>query len=85
MVNAVKRNSAVVADDAAAAVGIRQAGDNVALARQTHLVGIRAENAVVVSGSEAEFFLHLRAQLIAVGFAGLPHHAHPAEGVDTAL
>ena len=39
-INAVERDAAVVADDAAAAIGIRQAGDDLIVARLLHLRGV---------------------------------------------
>ena len=84
-VDAVQGHAAIVADDAAAAVGVGQAGDNMALAGGAHFVGIGAEHALVMGGAEAEFFLHLVGELVAVGLAGLLGHAHTAEGVHAAL
>ena len=56
-----------------------------ALTGGAHLVGVGAEHAVVVGGTEAELLLYLGGELIAVGLAGLLHHTHTAEGVDGSL
>ncbi len=45
VVDAVQGNAAVVADDAAAAIGIGQAGDDVAVAASPHLGGVGIEHA----------------------------------------
>ena len=84
-VYAVEGYAAVVTDDASASVGVGKTRDDVAFSRQTHLVGVGAEYAVVVGGAEAEFLLHLTAQFIAVCLASLTRHAHAAKGVDAAL
>ena len=47
-IHAVQRNAAVVADDAAAAVGVRQAGQQADVARLAHVLGIGGEHAVVM-------------------------------------
>ena len=85
LIHAVERNAAIVADDAAAAVGVRQAGDDMAAAGEAHFIGIGAEDAVVMGGAVAEFVFHLLTELIAVGFARLLDHAHAAEGVHAPL
>ena len=78
-VHAVQRDAAVVADDAAAAVGVRQARDDARVARGAHVVGIGGENAVVVRLVVFEFVFDRVGNLIAVGLAGRAHHAHAAE------
>ena len=84
-VHAIERHAAVVADDAAAAVGIGQAGEHVGGAQRAHVLGVRAEDAVVVRGAVGELRLQLLAEAIAIGLRGLDGHAHAAEGVDGAL
>ena len=58
-VDTVERDAAVIADDAAAAVGVRQAGDEAAVARGARLLVINAEHAVVVRGTVEELVLNL--------------------------
>ena len=84
-VHAVQRDTAVVADDAPAAVGVRQARDDARVARGAHVVGIGGENAVVVRLVVFEFVFDRVGNLIAVGLAGGAHHAHAAERVAGAL
>ena len=47
-IDAIERQAAVVADDAAASVGIGQAGDDAVVAGELHLIAIGIEHAVVV-------------------------------------
>ena len=84
-VHAVQRNAAVVADDAAAAVGVRQAGQQADVARLAHVLGIGGEHAVVMRLVVFELLLDLGGDLVAVGLARLAHHAHAAERVAGAL
>ncbi len=84
-VHPVKGHPAVVADDAATAVGVRQTGDHVALAGLAHFLGVDTEHPVVVGGAVTEFVFHLVAEPVAVGGAGLAGHADAAEGVDPPL
>ena len=84
-VHTVERDAAVIADDAAAAVGVRQAGDDARVARGAHVVGIGGENAVVVGFVVFELVLDRVGDLVAVRLAGGAHHAHAAERVAGAL
>ena len=83
-VRAVERDAAVVADDAAAAVGVGQARDDAGVARLAHLLGVDAEDPVVVGRAVLELLLDGVGELVAVGTAGGQDHAHAAEGVDRA-
>ena len=84
-VYAVERNAAVIADDAAAAVGVRQAGDDAGVACGAHVIRIGRENAVVVGLVVFKLLFNFIGDLVAVGFAGGAHHAHAAERVASAL
>ena len=85
-VHAVQGHAAVVADDAAAAIGIGQAGDDVAGAAGAHLRGVGVEHALVmglaVFGVD---FHHFRVHMVAVVLAGLHGHADAAVGLQGAL
>ena len=84
-VDAVERHTAVVADDASAPVGVRQAGDEAAVARRADLGRVGGEHTVVVRAVLAELLLHVLGDGIAVRLACVVHHAHAAEGVARAL
>ena len=84
-VDTVERHAAIVADNAPAAVGIRQPGEHVGRTQRAHLLGVGAEDAVVVRGAIGELGLELLAQMIAVGLGGLLGHPHPAKGIDRPL
>ena len=84
-VHAVQRDAAVVADDAAAAVGVRQAGQQADVARLAHVLGVSGEHAVVMRFVVLKLLLDPGGDLVAVGLARLAHHAHAAEGVARAL
>lgn len=85
-VGAVERDAPVVADDAAAAVGVRQSGDDARLAGGAHGGGVGVEHAVVVGlavgaedlGDEGVGFVAVRLQAVL-------HHAHAAVGHDRPL
>ena len=84
-IHTVKSNAAVVTDNSSASVCVGKTGDYVTAASQTHLVGIRSENAVIVSSSVSELLLDLTGQLISVCLACLTNHSHAAKGVNAAL
>ena len=84
-VHAVQRNTAVVADDAATAVGIRQTGQQTDVTCITDVLGVRGEYAVIVGLVILELLLDLRGDLVAVLLAGVAHHAHAAERVARTL
>ena len=78
-VHAVQSHTAVVTDDTAAAVGIRQTGDDVAGTAGTHLGGVCVKHAGVVSlAVGGEELLHLRIDGISVVGAGLLCHTDTA-------
>ena len=83
-VHAVKRDAAVIADDAPAPVRIGQPRNNAAVSRRLDLIGIDTEYAVVMRRAVLKLPLHLIRQRIAVGFAGLARHRDAAEGVNAA-
>ena len=85
-VHAVERHAAVVADDAAAAVGVRQAGDDVAGAAGAHLRGVGVKHARVVRlAVYGEELAHPGIDRVAVILAGLLRHADAAVGHERAL
>ena len=84
-VNAVKRYAAVVADDAAAAVSVRQTGQQADMTCLADVLGVGREYAVVVGLVVLELLLDFRGDLVAVLLAGVAHHAHAAERVAGAL
>ncbi len=78
-VHAVQGDAAVVADDAATAVGVRQAGEDLVVARHLDLLGVDAEDAVVVGLAVlGEDLLDLRIRLLAGLLDGLLDHAPAA-------
>ena len=80
VVNTVEGNTAVVADDTAAAVGIRQAGEDLALACHSHLRGVCIINALVVGLVVlSENLVELGVRGVAVGGACLLGHLDSAE------
>ena len=85
-VDAVEGHAAVVAHNAAAAIGIRQAGDNVALAGGAHFRRVGLEHRIgvgeVIFGEDA---LQLRVGLVAGLLAAVDGHADAAEGHKGAL
>ena len=84
-VHAVQRNTAVVADDAAAAVSVRQTGQQADMTRLADVLGVRRKYAVIVGLVILELLLDFRGDLVAVLLAGVAHHAHAAERVAGAL
>ena len=83
-VHTVEGHAAVVADDAAAAVGVRKTGDDADVAGLADLIAVDAEDAVVVGGAVQKFLLHLLGELVAVRLTGFSCHVEAAEGVDAA-
>ncbi len=85
-VHPVQGDAAVVADDAASAVGVGQAGDHTRAAGGPDLRGVGVEDAVVVGLPVfGEDLLHLRVELVAVGGQAVLHHPQPALGHDRPL
>src|SRR5262245_49908103 len=85
-IDAVERDAAVVADDAAAAIGIGQAGDDAGLAASPDLVGVGVEHAVVVGLAVfRKGLVHLRVGLETGRFQPGLDHAQAAERKDGAL
>ena len=86
VIDAVQRYAAVIADDAAAAVSIRQSGHDLVAARQTHFrrIGIkhRLIMCLVIFGKD---LMQLFAGLIAIGRAGLFRHLDAAIWHERAL
>ena len=86
VVDAVQRHAAVVADDTAAAIGVGQAGDDVAVAGLLHLGGVGIEHGLIMgAGVLGENLMQLLAGLVAVGGAGLLRHLDAAVGHEGAL
>jgi hypothetical protein len=85
-IQAVERQATVVADDAPAAVGVRQAGDDAGLAAAANRVRVAVEHAVVVRlGVFGVDLLDLRIRLEAVGLQAVLDHAPAAARKDRAL
>ena len=76
-VNTVESNTTIVADDAAAAVCVRQASNDVGVTAFTHVLGVDIKNASVVSlatiGVEVN---NLWVNLVAVGLASSHRHTN---------
>ena len=86
VVHAVEGDAAVVADDAAAAVGIGQTRDDVGVAGGANVLVVGREHAVVVRLAVFRVdFLRSGVKLVAVGFERAFHHADTAFGEDAAL
>jgi hypothetical protein len=82
-VHAVQRHPPVVADDAAPAVRVRQAGDDVRPPRRPDRLRVRVEDAIVVRLAVAgEDFPHLGVQCVPICGQPVLHHADPAGGHD---
>ena len=85
-VDAVEGDSTVVADDAAAAVGVGQAGDDVGVAGGAHLGGVRVEDALVVGLVVlVEDLVVLVVDVEAVVLGGLLRHLDAAVGHEGTL
>ena len=85
-IHAVQRHPAIIADDAAAPVGIGQAGDDVRRPRLADVRRIGVEHAVVVGLAVlGEDLAQQRIGLVAVGFEAVRHHAPAAERHDRPL
>ena len=86
MVYAVQRHAAIIANNAAPAIGVRQTGNNAHLTSQFHLFRIRPEDGCIVRGAVIMINIaDFRGQLIAVGFTSLLGHADAAVDDDAAL
>ena len=78
-INAVKCYAAVVADDAAAAISIGQAGEHAGLATAADIGGVNVKHALVMGFAVfGEGFLHFGIQRAFVDFAGIHHHFQAA-------
>ena len=85
-IDAVQGHAAVVAHDAAAAVGVGQAGDDVGVAGGLHLGCVGVEHGLVVgAGVVGKDLVQLLAGLVAVGGAGLLGHLDAAVGHESTL
>ena len=85
-IDAVQGHAAVVAHDAAAAVGVRQAGDDVGVAGRLHLRGVGIKHSLIVgAGIIGKDLVQLLAGLVAVGGASLLCHLDAAVGHEGAL
>ena len=85
-IHAVQCDPTIVANDAAAPVGIGQAGDDVRRPRLADVRRIGVEHAVVVGLAVlGEDFAQERIGLVAVGFEAVCHHAPAAERHDRPL
>lgn len=86
VVHAIQGHPTVIADDAPAAVGIRQPGEQPRAAGGTHPCGIRIKHPIVVGFPVGgEMLLDFRVQRIAVLLQGGQGHAHAAIQVYDAL
>ena len=84
-VRAIQGHTAVVADNAAAAISVGQAGDDVAVAGLFNVGGVYVKNAVVVGLAVFEDFFYLGVHFAAISLQGLAHHADAAKGHNGAL
>jgi len=85
-VDAVQRHPAVVADDAAAAIGVRQAGEHVRAAAAPDVLGIGVEHGLVVGLAILGERLHdVGIGGVAVCLQRAEHHAQAAVGHDRPL
>ena len=85
-VHPVEGDAPVVADDAAAAVRVRQASQHVRTPAFADVRGVGVEHAVVVSSPVlGERFHDVRVRLVAVRFQRGQHHPEPPVGHDGAL
>ena len=85
-VDAVERHAAVVAHDAATAVGVGQAGDHVAVAGGAHLGGVGVKDGLVVGLVVlVEDLVVLGVDLVAVALCRLLGHLDAAVGHEGAL
>ncbi len=85
-VDAVERHAPVVADDAAAAVGVGQAREDVRAPARADVGGVGVEHALVVRLPVlGERLHHVRIRRVAVRFQRAEHHAQPAVRHDRAL
>ena len=83
--HAVERDAAIVADDPAAAVGVRQSGEDVRAAAAPHVGRVGVEDAVVVRLAVlGEGLDDVRVGLVAVGFQGSGDHPEAAVRHDRA-
>ena len=79
-VDAVESNAAIVADNAAAAVGVRQTGQHARFTAAQNILGIDVEHALVMGFTVfGEDFFQRRVQLTAVNLTGAFHHFDAAE------
>ena len=85
-VAAVKGQTAIIADDAAAGIVVGQTGQEAQRTEAADLFGIDVKDTVIVClAITGEDVLHLRAYLHAVFGTGLLHHLDAAEGLDGTL
>ena len=82
---AVKRDAAVVTYNSSSAVRIGKAREQTAMSCRLHLVGVNAENSVVMSSSVGKIFLYLVRELISVGLTRVARHTNAAKGVNSSL
>ena len=86
VIDTVQGHTAVVADDTAAAVGVGQTGDDVAVAGLLHLGSVGIKHSLVMgTGILGKDLVQLFAGLIAVGRAGLLSHLDAAVGHESTL
>ena len=86
MVDAVERDAAVVAHDAAAPVGVGKPRDDLVLSRRTHFGRIAVVDALVVRLAVfVEDLIKLCVGFVPVGAAGFLSHADAAVGHEGAL
>ena len=85
-IDAVQGHAAVVAHDAAAAISVRQAGDDMGVAGRLHLRSVGIKHSLIVgAGIIGKDLVQLGAGLVAVGGAGLLCHLDAAVGHEGAL
>ena len=85
-IDAVKRHPAVIADDAAAAIGVRQAGNDAGFARGADIGGIGVEHALIVRLAIAgEDLLGFGIERLAIGLEAIGNHLGAASRHDGTL
>ena len=78
-INAVKRNTTVIADDASASIGVGKSGNDLVLAGDSHFRSVGIENTLIVSLMVfCEDAMKLRVRRVAIGFEGILRHLDTA-------
>ena len=84
-VNAVERNSSVVAYNSSSAVCVGKSRKERTVSCRLHFVGVYTENTVVMRRTVSKIFLYLARELIAVSLTRRACHTNTAKGVYASL